>query len=75
MPYDLRHFHCSYLLSRVGQPGALTVTQISDRKGHASTHMTLTRYAHALPSDNDQMDAALDAAFGGDDQAARLRAV
>jgi integrase len=54
--YDLRHFHASWLVGNLGQPGALTIVEISQRLGHASTKMTLDRYAHATP-DRDKRNA------------------
>ncbi|MBF4768341.1 site-specific integrase [Nocardioides agariphilus] len=47
--YDLRHFHASWLVAQIGRQGALTIVEISQRLGHASTKMTLDRYAHATP--------------------------
>jgi integrase len=54
--YDLRHFHASWLVANLGKPGALTIVEISQRLGHASTKMTLDRYAHVTP-DRDKRNA------------------
>ncbi|WP_426241851.1 tyrosine-type recombinase/integrase [Nocardioides sp. LHG3406-4] len=54
--YDLRHFHASWLVDRIGTPGALTIVEIAERLGHASTKMTLDRYAHSQP-DRDKRNA------------------
>ena len=43
--HDLRHAHISELLGAGTDP-----TTVATRVGHASTRMTLDRYAHALPS-------------------------
>lgn len=47
--YDLRHFFGSWHAARLGQPSALTLAELSERMGHASTHMTLDRYVHVQP--------------------------
>ena len=52
--YDLRHAHISWLVARLGQPGALSITEISERAGHASPVMTLNRYAHSPSHDDDR---------------------
>lgn len=57
--YDLRHAHASWHVARLGQPGALTITEISERLGHASTAMTLNRYAHSPRDRQEQKRAAL----------------
>jgi integrase len=43
--HDLRHAHVSQLLGAGVDP-----TTVATRVGHASTRMTLDRYAHALPA-------------------------
>jgi len=58
-PYDLRHFHISWHVARLGQPGALTITEISERAGHASTAMTLNRYSHSARDRQEAKRAAL----------------
>lgn len=59
--YDLRHAHISWLVERLGQPGALTLTEITERVGHASAVMTLSRYAHAPRDADNRRRNALDA--------------
>ena len=59
--YDLRHCHVTLSL-RAGEP----VHVVSARVGHASARMTLDVYAHALPADESEAPARLEAAlFGG----------
>ncbi|MHB1488305.1 MAG: tyrosine-type recombinase/integrase [Acidimicrobiales bacterium] len=43
--HDLRHAHVTQLLS-----AGVDATTVAARVGHASTRMTLDRYAHALPA-------------------------
>lgn len=43
--HDLRHGHVTLLLSE-----GVGATEVAARVGHASTHMTLNVYAHALPA-------------------------
>jgi integrase len=43
--HDLRHAHVTQLLS-----AGVDATTVATRVGHASTRMTLDRYAHALPA-------------------------
>lgn len=47
--YDLRHFYGSWHAARLGQPGALTLAELAESMGHASTQMTLDRYVHTEP--------------------------
>ncbi|MCP3422973.1 tyrosine-type recombinase/integrase [Nocardioides pinisoli] len=54
--YDLRHFHASWLVEQIGRPGALSIVEIAERLGHASTKMTLDRYSHSQP-DRDKRNA------------------
>ncbi|WP_134765107.1 site-specific integrase [Nocardioides sp. 1609] len=68
--YDLRHFHASWLVEQIGKPGALTIVEVSKRLGHASTKMTLDRYAHAAPN-RDKRNAT--AAIWGEPSNVRLR--
>jgi integrase len=42
--HDLRHAHVSKLLG-----AGIDATTVATRVGHASSRMTLDRYAHALP--------------------------
>ena len=59
--YDLRHTHVTLSL-RAGEP----VHLVSARVGHASARMTLDVYAHALPADQADASARLEAVlFGG----------
>ena len=58
-PYDLRHFHASWHVARLGRENALTITEISERLGHASTSMTLNRYAHSPKDRAEHRRAAL----------------
>lgn len=60
-PYDLRHFHASSLVGRLGAEGALTLKEIQNRLGHASAAMTLDRYARTPRADYDRQRSALDA--------------
>ncbi|MGE0137505.1 MAG: site-specific integrase [Ilumatobacteraceae bacterium] len=46
--HDLRHFHASVLLSR-----GVSITTVSKRLGHASVRMTLDRYSHLMPGDDE----------------------
>ena len=64
--YDLRHFHASWLVARLGQPGALTITEISERLGHASTAMTLNRYSHSQRGRTQTKRSALGAMWASD---------
>ncbi len=48
--YDLRHFYGSWHAARLGQPGALTLAELAESMGHASTYMTLDRYVHVEPN-------------------------
>jgi integrase len=43
--HDLRHAHVTQLLG-----AGIDATTVAQRVGHASTRMTLDRYAHALPA-------------------------
>lgn len=61
--YDLRHAHASWLVARLGEPGALTLKEIQARLGHSSAVMTLDRYAHAPRTATDRERAALNAAL------------
>ena len=56
--YDLRHHGISFHVARLGQPGALTIAEVSARAGHASTAMTLNRYTHPMPNRDDARRAA-----------------
>jgi integrase len=56
--YDLRHSHVTLSL-RAGEP----VHVVSARVGHASARMTLDVYAHALPADQAEAPARLEAAL------------
>jgi integrase len=47
--YDLRHFYGSWHAARLGEPGALTLAELAESMGHASTKMTLDRYVHTEP--------------------------
>lgn len=69
--YDLRHFHASWLVERIGQDGALSIVDIAKRLGHASTKMTLDRYAHSTP-DRDKRNATA-AMWGEPSNVTRLR--
>src|SRR4051794_10439438 len=44
--YDLRHMHASLLVGTIGQPGAMTLTEVAERLGH-SPAVLLARYAHS----------------------------
>ncbi|HZJ05392.1 MAG TPA: site-specific integrase [Nocardioidaceae bacterium] len=57
--YDLRHAHISWLVANVGQPGALSIKEISERVGHSSAVMTLDRYAHSPKDNRDRAKKAL----------------
>lgn len=48
-PHDLRHLHTSRLLHY----GLLSPAQIAARLGHASPAITLSRYSHVLPPDDE----------------------
>ena len=48
--YSLRHFYGSWHAGRLGQPGALTLAELAESMGHASTQMTLDRYVHVEPN-------------------------
>lgn len=50
--YDLRHMHASLLVGMLGQPGAMTLTEVAERLGH-SPAVLLARYAHS-PRDRRQ---------------------
>jgi integrase len=50
--YDLRHMHASLLVGMLGQPGAMTLTEVAERLGH-SPAVLLSRYAHS-PRDRRQ---------------------
>ena len=73
-PYDLRHFHASWHVARLGQPGALTITEVSERLGHASTAMTLDRYSHSARDREEQRRSALDAMWTPEPGVTRLPA-
>jgi integrase len=47
--YDIRHLFCSSMLSQRASPNA-----VSRLMGHASTKMTLDRYGHVMPGDEDR---------------------
>jgi len=47
--YDIRHLFCSSMLSQKASPNA-----VSRLMGHASTKMTLDRYGHVMPGDEDR---------------------
>lgn len=51
--HDLRHLHCSALLS------VLPLPDVSKRLGHASPAVTARLYAHALPGTEDRQAAAV----------------
>ncbi|MBZ5739767.1 tyrosine-type recombinase/integrase [Nocardioides mangrovi] len=55
--YDLRHMHASLLVGMLGQPGAMTLTEVAERLGH-SPALLLSRYAH---SPRDRRQAKVDA--------------
>jgi len=57
--HDLRHHHASTLLAARLNPAA-----IARRLGHSSARVTLDVYAHMLPTDDDAMVCASDAAAG-----------
>jgi len=71
-PYDLRHFHISWHVARLGQPGALTITEISERAGHASTAMTLNRYSHSPRDRQEAKRAALNTMWAAPANVTRL---
>jgi integrase len=52
--YDIRNLFCSTLLSR----GA-SVKTVSTMMGHANSSMTITRYAHVLPGEEERAVALL----------------
>ncbi|WP_026412116.1 tyrosine-type recombinase/integrase [Actinomadura oligospora] len=60
-PYDLRHGHASLLLSIGVAP-----TEVARRLGH-SVAMLFTTYAHWLVGLEEQANAQIDRALGGDD--------
>nr|WP_051261013.1 site-specific integrase [Desulfovibrio inopinatus] len=47
--YDIRHLFCSSMLSQRASPNA-----VSRLMGHASTKMTLDRYGHVMPGDEER---------------------
>jgi integrase len=60
--YELRHADVSRHVDRLGQDGALTLTEIQERYGHNSAKMTLDRYARASKRDKTKHRSALDGA-------------
>jgi integrase len=56
--HDLRHTYASTLLS-----SGVSVKAVADWLGHASPVVTLTTYAHLMPTDDDVGRAVLEAAF------------
>ncbi len=58
--YDLRHMHASLLVGTLGQPGALTLTEIAERLGHSTT-VLLQRYAHSPRDRSEHRRNALNA--------------
>ena len=46
-------------MARLGRENALTITEISERLGHAATSMTLNRYAHSPKDRAEHRRAAL----------------
>lgn len=56
--HDLRHTFASTLLSR-----GVSVKAVSDWLGHASPMITLSTYAHLMPTDEDVARSVLEAAF------------
>ena len=57
--HDLRHTCATLLLSR-----GVDVVSVQRLLGHASAAMTLSVYAHWVPSMGEQTAAAMDAALG-----------
>ncbi|MDP2727381.1 MAG: tyrosine-type recombinase/integrase, partial [Dehalococcoidia bacterium] len=55
-PHGLRHLHASLLLAK-----GLPVTAVSQRLGHANAAITMTVYAHALKSQDDEAARAIQA--------------
>ncbi|GAB3812057.1 Arm DNA-binding domain-containing protein [Kribbella italica] len=62
--YDLRHARISQLVDAIGQPDALTLKEVQDLAGHASSVMTLDRYAHTKRPDVARSRKALDGLTG-----------
>lgn len=48
--YDLRHTHASLMLDS----GVLSIKEIQERLGHASSVMTMDRYWHSRNDDEDR---------------------
>ncbi len=55
----LRHTHASELLRK-----GVSIAAVSKRLGHSKISTTLNIYAHALPGEQDEAAALMDAAFG-----------
>ena len=64
--YDLRHAHISWRMGKLGQDGALTLTQIQEEAGHSSPYTTLTVYSHSPKSDFALQREADDAAIAAE---------
>jgi integrase len=56
--HDLRHTYASTLLSR-----GVSIKAVADWLGHASPTVTLSTYAHLMPTDDDVARGVLDEAF------------
>ena len=60
--HDLRHTNASLLAKQTG--GNLSIVQ--KRLGHSSITVTIDRYSHLLPNDDEDISDALGAMFDGD---------
>jgi integrase len=56
--HDLRHTYASTLLSR-----GVSIRAVAEWLGHATPVVTLTTYAHLMPTDDDVARGVLDDAF------------
>lgn len=68
--HDLRHTFASTLLSR-----GVSVKAVADWLGHASPAVTLSTYAHLMPTDEGVARAVLDAALAAEDSLRTEQAV
>lgn len=53
--HDFRHSHASYLISK-----GFDIVTIAKRLGHSNIEMTLNRYAHLMPTRQEELVAALE---------------
>jgi hypothetical protein len=73
--HECRHTYASLMIAAMSEAGTFDAKKLSVYMGHSSSGITIDRYGHLFPGNEDESAAMLDAFLERSDTAARLAQV